>query len=112
MGTANSANLIATLVPGGGVLGPGSMQSYGVLTAGGPAVTRPFTFTADPSLPCGSTLTVTLSLQDGSFNLGTVIYTFLVGIAQSIQPDDELHQRQSEQSDSGPGRFGLDDQCA
>jgi subtilisin-like proprotein convertase family protein len=85
-GTADTANLTATLEPTGGVVNPGPPQSYGVVVAGGPAVSRAFTFTADNGLACGSTLTATLSLQDGASNLGTVSYTFTLGALGAPQP--------------------------
>lgn len=86
VGTANTSNLVATLLPGGGVTSPGPAQNYGVVVAGGPSVSRSFTFTASGA--CGGTVTATLQLQDGANNLGTVSYTFTLGslnpIAQTI----------------------------
>ncbi len=80
VGTADTTNLVATLQATGGVTSPSAAQTYGVLTAGGAAVARSFTFTADPALTCGATITATLQLQDGSANLGTVTYTFQAGV--------------------------------
>jgi hypothetical protein len=40
-----------------------------------------FTFTADPSVPPGGTITANLHLQSGSTYLGNVIYTFIAGPA-------------------------------
>ncbi len=77
IGTANSINLVGTLLATGGVTSPGAPQTYGVVVAGGPAVSRSFTFTAAGS--CGGTITATLQLQDGATNLGTVSYTFTLG---------------------------------
>ena len=77
VGAANTNNLVATLLPAGGVASPSGPQSYGVLIAGGSAVARNFTFTANAA--CGSTLSATLQLQDGATNLGTVTYTFNIG---------------------------------
>lgn len=77
IGTGNTGNLVATLLPGGGVTAPSGPQSYGVLVAGGPAVSRPFTFTANAA--CGGTLTASLQLQDGASSLGTVTFSFTVG---------------------------------
>jgi hypothetical protein len=51
-GTANTANLVATLQSTGGVTSPSGPQNYGVLIAGGAAVCRNFTFTASGA--CGS----------------------------------------------------------
>jgi subtilisin-like proprotein convertase family protein len=86
VGTADTVNLVGTLLSGGGVTSPGGPQSYGVVLAGGPSVARPFTFTASGT--CGGTVTASLQLQDGATNLGTVTYTFTLGalnpIAQTI----------------------------
>ena len=57
-------NLVATLQPTGGVTSPGSAQTYGALLAGGPALSRPFTFTASGA--CGGIITATLQLPDGA----------------------------------------------
>ncbi|HSS22815.1 MAG TPA: carboxypeptidase regulatory-like domain-containing protein, partial [Pyrinomonadaceae bacterium] len=76
-GGSPTTNLVATLQPTGGVAGPSGPQSYGVLAASGGTATRPFTFTAQGT--CGSTITLTLALQDGSSNLGTVTYTMTLG---------------------------------
>src|SRR6185295_1390942 len=43
----------------------------------GGSATRPFTFTAQGT--CGSTITLTLALQDGATNLGTVTFTMTLG---------------------------------
>ncbi len=76
-GTAPTANLVATLQSTGGVTAPDGPQTYGVLTPGAPAVTRPFSFTAAGA--CGGTLTATLQLQDGSTDLGTASFGFPLG---------------------------------
>ncbi|HEY6168232.1 MAG TPA: DUF11 domain-containing protein, partial [Verrucomicrobiae bacterium] len=73
-GTANTANLIATLQSGGGVTSPGGSQNYGALTPGGPAASRNFSFTGAGTN--GGVVTATLQLQDGPNNLGTVAFTF------------------------------------
>ncbi|MCM3871575.1 MAG: S8 family serine peptidase, partial [Pyrinomonadaceae bacterium] len=77
IGTANTANLVATLLPGGGVSSPSGPQNYGVVVAGGPQVSRPFTFTATTN--CGENLTATLHLQDGATDLGNVSFNFVTG---------------------------------
>lgn len=77
IGTDNTSNLVATLLPGGGVLAPSGPQSYGALVPGGPAVARPFTFTVAGF--CGGDLVATFALQDGATNLGTVTFTIRVG---------------------------------
>ena len=51
LGTGLTTNLVATLLPTGGVLAPSGPQSYGVLSPIGPAASRPFTFVANGN--CG-----------------------------------------------------------
>src|ERR1044071_9377129 len=69
-GNASTTNLVATLLQTGGVVAPSGPQNYGALTAGGPAVSNSFTFTANGT--CGDTLVAVLQLQDGASNLGMV----------------------------------------
>jgi subtilisin-like proprotein convertase family protein len=76
-GTIDTTNLVATLLPSGGVTGPSGPMSYGVLLAGGSAATNAFTFTANGS--CGSAISVTLQVQDGDTDLGNVTYPFTLG---------------------------------
>lgn len=86
VGTGNTSNLVATLLPTGGVTSPGGPQSYGALTSGGASVSRAFNFVVDAS--CGGTVVATLQLQDGAKNLGTVSFPLTVGatIANSFGP--------------------------
>ncbi len=81
VGNINTNNLIATLQPTGGVTNPSAPQSYGLLVAGGASVAQPFTFTASGA--CGSKITLTLALQDGATNLGTVTFTMQLGTSSS-----------------------------
>lgn len=76
-GTANTANLVGTLQASGGVISPSAAQTYGIIVAGGAPVSRSFNFIASGS--CGSNITLTLALQDGATNLGTVAYTLRLG---------------------------------
>jgi subtilisin-like proprotein convertase family protein len=78
VGATNTTNLVATLLPTGGVTSPSGPQNYGVVTVGDPAVSRSFTFTAD-SIACGDNIIATLQLQDGTNNLGTVTFTLTTG---------------------------------
>ena len=77
IGAIKTANLVATLQADSGVIAPSAPQLYGVLSSGGAAVTRPFTFTANGT--CGDTLVTTLLLQDGTTNLGAVTYNLQMG---------------------------------
>lgn len=85
VGTADTSNLVATLLATGGVTSPSGPQTYGIVTNAGAAVARSFTFTASGS--CGGTLTATLELQDGPTDLGSITYTFTLG--QVDNPLDE-----------------------
>lgn len=76
-GTGATADLVATLPATGGVTLPSGPQAYGVVAPGAPAVARPFSFRA--AAACGGTLTATLQLQDGTTDLGTVVFTFTLG---------------------------------
>ncbi len=78
-GAANTSNLTATLQATGGVTNPGAPQNYGVITAGGPSVSKDFTFTVDPGVTCGNSITLTWDLQDGATNFGTVTKTYSTG---------------------------------
>ena len=77
-GTGATANLVATLLPTGGVLAPSAPQSYGALSPSMGAVSRPFTFVVGAN--CGDTVTATLQLQDGATSYGTVTFTLLTGV--------------------------------
>jgi uncharacterized repeat protein (TIGR01451 family) len=79
IGTARTTNLVATLLPTGGILSPSAPRTYGVLSTNGTAVVQPFTFIATGN--CGGTNTASLQLQDGAPNLGTVTFPF--GLGQS-----------------------------
>jgi subtilisin-like proprotein convertase family protein len=76
-GTAATTNLVATLQTSASVVAPSGAQSYGAIALGGTA-SRDFAFTANTS--CGSNITLTLQLQDGATNLGTVTFTMPTGV--------------------------------
>ncbi|HEV2394056.1 MAG TPA: S8 family serine peptidase [Verrucomicrobiae bacterium] len=77
LGSASTTNLVATLLPGGGVVSPSAAQSYGAIPAAGGVAAEPFTFTAQGS--CGGVITATLQLRDGSANLGNITFTLQLG---------------------------------
>jgi uncharacterized repeat protein (TIGR01451 family) len=81
IGSANTTNLVATLLATGGLLSPSGPQTYGVLSTNGTAAARPFTFTAIGT--CGGTNTASLQLQDGAANLGTLTFSFRLGLAST-----------------------------
>lgn len=77
VGTANTTNLVATLLASGGVTAPSSAQNYGALVAGGGAVTQTFSFTASGA--CGSNILATFQLTDGATNYGSVTFPIPLG---------------------------------
>lgn len=81
LGTGATTNLVATLLPSGGVLAPSGPQSYGVVTPIGGVAERSFTFVANGT--CGNDITATLHLQDGASDLGTISYTLRLGTLQN-----------------------------
>ena len=85
VGTADTSNLVVTLLATGGVTSPSAGQSYGVVTVDGAAVARSFTFIATGS--CRGSLTATLQLQDGSADLG--VLTFMFPLGQAVSPLNE-----------------------
>ena len=75
-----TAGLTGTLQTTGGVTNPmPSAQNYGVLCSGDPAVSRDFTFTVDPALPCGENVTISLQMTDGKTGYGTLTYILPIG---------------------------------
>jgi hypothetical protein len=78
-GSVGTTNLTAALLPIGGVLNPSAPQNYGALAVGGAGAARPFTFTVSPRVNCGGSVTLTLQLQDGAQNLGTVSINLRAG---------------------------------
>jgi PKD repeat protein/endonuclease/exonuclease/phosphatase family metal-dependent hydrolase len=82
IGTANTSNLVATLLASTEVNSPDGPYTYGVISTNGTVVTQAFTFTAGGT--CGSNITATLQLQDGAVNLGTVSYTIPLGVTTGI----------------------------
>jgi photosystem II stability/assembly factor-like uncharacterized protein len=76
IGAGPTTNLVATLLPTGGVVNPSGPQSYGAIEAGASAA-RDFRFTANGS--CGGTITLTFHLQDGDTDYGNVSINFTLG---------------------------------
>ena len=82
IGDSAANNLTATLLETGGIRSPSGPQNYGVLTASGATVTRPFTFTADG--PCGSSVTALFALEDSGTNLGIIGFPVPLGSVTSL----------------------------
>jgi hypothetical protein len=87
IGTAPSTNLIATLLPTGGVFSPSAPQTYGVIPNDGSSQAQTFTFQAGGS--CGSNVVCMLWLSDGGKDLGTVTFPLRLGLATAnvTQPE-------------------------
>lgn len=85
LGTLDTSNLKATLLPSGGVTLPTAPQYYGTLIQGGPSAARSFGFKA--SATPGTAVVATLQLQDErpgvTNNLGTVAFTFSLPVASA-----------------------------
>ncbi|HUJ09991.1 MAG TPA: PKD domain-containing protein [Verrucomicrobiae bacterium] len=81
-GSADTSNLVATLVASSDVLLPSDPQTYGVVSTDGTPVSQPFTFTAGGT--CGGTITATLQLQDGATDLGTIDFIIPVGVTSNV----------------------------
>lgn len=84
----STTNLIGTLLAGGGVSAPSGAQSFGATSPGGAAVTRNFSFTAETE--CGSPLTLTLQLQDGTTIFPPVTFTLTTGQAAAQEDFDAV----------------------
>lgn len=80
VGTAATSNLTATLRPTGGIQSPSLPQNYGSVPAASLSSALHFSFTVDPFLPCGSSITLTWDLQDVGTDHGTVSAAFRTGL--------------------------------
>ena len=74
VGTANTVNLVGTLLATGGVVSPSGPADYGALVYGGPTVGEPYSFTVSGTN--GGVIVATLQLQDGTNTLPPVSFTF------------------------------------
>jgi subtilisin-like proprotein convertase family protein len=79
-GSINSSTLTGTLQNTGGVTNAGAPQNYGVINAGS-TVCKDFTFTANGS--CGSDITASLLLNDGTTDVATLTYTVHLGVVNA-----------------------------
>jgi len=78
-GMNTSQQLVATLQASGGVNSPGGSQDYGRLSAGGPPVSRSFSFTA-AAQPLGTTITLTMQISDSGVNRGAASASIALGL--------------------------------
>ncbi len=88
-GNVATTNLVATLAATGGVTLPSGYRVYGALAPGEAPVAEAFTFTAESTN--GGTVVATLSLQDGSNNLGTVAFNFYMPVVQRFSNTNQIY---------------------
>ncbi|HEY3863682.1 MAG TPA: protease pro-enzyme activation domain-containing protein [Verrucomicrobiae bacterium] len=81
-GNLGTTNLVASLQSSGGVSLPSGGQNYGALMPGAAPVGQSFNFLASGTN--GGMVVATLTLQDGSANLGTVAFDFLLPQVQTF----------------------------
>jgi uncharacterized delta-60 repeat protein/uncharacterized repeat protein (TIGR01451 family) len=76
----NVINLMATLLATNGVKSPSPVsQAYGPLIVQGGSVSRAFSFQVDPAYTNGQQLVATFRLTDGSTDLGTAAFAYMLG---------------------------------
>jgi hypothetical protein len=83
IGAGPTTNLVATLLPTGGVVSPSGPQNYGAIQPA-TTVSRDFQLTASGN--CGDTITLTLHLQDGSTDFGNLSIQFTLGELNTSAP--------------------------
>jgi uncharacterized delta-60 repeat protein/uncharacterized repeat protein (TIGR01451 family) len=82
VGNVDTTSLLLTLLNTNGVVPNGTSQrNLGVLAAGGPTRSTPFSFTANGTN--GGRVIATFLVTDGANNLGFVNFTFILGRAQT-----------------------------
>ena len=75
-----TTNLPVSMLTSNGITGVSGAQTYGVLTNGGAAVCKTFSFTAPSGGVCGGTFDGVFSLSDNSADLGKMTKTFRLGL--------------------------------
>jgi uncharacterized repeat protein (TIGR01451 family) len=103
-GNVATTNLVATLQATGGVKLPSGFQTYGALAPGAPPVAGAYSFTANSTN--GGIVVATLSLQDGSANLGTVSFDFYMPVVQTFWNTNPIYIPALQYTpfpDEGPG---------
>jgi uncharacterized repeat protein (TIGR01451 family) len=104
MGTVpTTTNFVATLQNGNGVTSSSGSQTYGVLEPEAPPTAGQYSFTA--SSTNGGAILAVLQLQDGTNNLGTVTFTFVMPVVQTFWNTNFIsipNQEYIPEPDSGP----------
>ena len=81
-GATNTGTVTATLQASGGIVPVTTSQSFGVLTADAVVQTRNFTFTVPSNAACGSSITLTFNVTDGTTTT-SVTQTYTLGTLQT-----------------------------
>jgi hypothetical protein len=88
-GGLNVTNLIATLLQTNGISSPSpASQAYGPLISGGHSVSQPFSFTAEGTN--GQQIAATFLLQDGTKNIGTAAFGYVLGTTTHYYTNGEF----------------------
>jgi photosystem II stability/assembly factor-like uncharacterized protein len=83
IGPGPTLNLVATLLPTGGVTFPSDPVSYGAIA---PGTTEFRNFQLSNNRSCGDTITLTFHLQDGDTDLGNFSVPFTLGVLVTSAP--------------------------
>ncbi len=103
VGNIPTTNLVATLQNGNGVTSSSGSQTYGMLEPEAAATAGRYSFTA--SSANGGAILAVLQLQDGTNNLGTVTFTFVMPVVQTLWNTNFIsipNQKYIPGPDSGP----------
>jgi uncharacterized repeat protein (TIGR01451 family) len=103
VGNISTTNLVATLQNGNGVTSSSGSQTYGILEPEAAPTAGQYSFTASGTN--GGAILAVLQLLDGSNNLGTVTFTFLMPVVQTFWNTNFISipdQKYIPEPDSGP----------
>jgi uncharacterized repeat protein (TIGR01451 family) len=103
VGNVPTTMLVATLQNGNGVTSSSGSQTYGILYPEIAPTAGQYSFTASGTN--GGTILAVLQLQDGSSNLGTVTFTFVMPVVQTCWNTNSIcipSQIYIPEPDSGP----------
>ena len=85
VGTAS--NVMVTLLSTGGITALNNPQDFGTIASGGSAAGT-FNFKVDSTLACGSTVTLSFRISDGTNNFDTITRTFTTGVLQQTASEN------------------------
>ena len=79
VGDTSTTNLTATLQATGGVIIPNAPVNYGAISVGA-TVTQAFSFTVNPGVVCGGSITLTWTIADGVLTYPSATQTYVTGV--------------------------------